>query len=213
MITYCTLPFLFFGWFSSDNNLPVKEDNVAHEQQSIVDLEKSLKSMSTERAVEIMLENGFVPQLPPFKLPSSALKVQKAPDTPYERINIADRKNKPAIVHFWATWCGPCKRELPEFSRFAAKVADRINIYTITSELKNGSNDEAKAIWDFYQSKGIKHLNVTSDENASLSGILGVTGIPVTFLIDIHGKVIGQFLGATDWSKPDLIAAILTILR
>lgn len=213
MIASCALSLFFFGWFSNENSLPVKDQDAAHEQQAFVDLEKAVKSMSVERAVEIMLEHGFVPQLPPFKLPSSIVKVQKNQDTPYERVNIADNKKRPAIIHFWATWCGPCKRELPEFSRFAAKVADRINIYTITSELKNGSNDEAKAIWDFYQSRGIKHLNVTADENGNLAGILGVTGIPVTFLIDTHGKVIGQFLGATDWSKPDLITAILTIFK
>jgi thiol-disulfide isomerase/thioredoxin len=213
MITCCALSLFFLSWFSNDDNLPAKDQEKVAEQESVDKLDKAMKSMSAERAVEIMLECGFVPQLPAFKLPSSTLKVQKNHNQSYERVNIAGSQKKPTIVHFWATWCGPCKRELPEFSLFSAKVKEKINVYTVTSELKNGSNDEAKMIWDFYQSKNIKYLNVTADENNNLANTLGVTGIPVTFLIDSNGRVIGQFLGANDWSKTELIAAILTILK
>ena len=212
MITCCALSLFFFGWFSNDDNSTAKKQEAeVIRQETFTDLDAH-KSMTAERAVEIMLENGFMPQLPPAKLPCPLLKVQKKANTPYERINLSESK-KPIIIHFWATWCGPCKRELPEFDVFAKTAAKTVDIYTVTSELKDGSNAEAMKIWDFYQTKGIKNLNVTADENNVLAANFGVTGVPVTFLIDKNGRLIGQFLGATDWSKIELVAAILTILK
>lgn len=212
MITCCALSLFFFGWFSNDDNSTAKNQEAeVIRQETFTDLD-AYKSMKAERAIEIMLENGFMPQLPPSKLPYPLLKVQNKPNTPYERINLSESK-RPVIIHFWATWCGPCKRELPEFDRFAKMAAKNVDIYTVTAELKDGSNAEALKIWDFYQTKGIKNLNVTADENNTLAANFGVTGVPVTFLIDKNGRLIGQFLGKTDWSKIELAAAILTILK
>lgn len=191
----------FFGWFSQDSASKVKEDT-----------KEVIEIMNMEKAFDILLESGFTPQIPQINLPNHKLKVQSAPKTVYEKVENVGKKRS-AIIHFWATWCGPCKHELPEFDVFAKKVEKKIDIYTITSELKDDSNSLADAIWDFYKNKSIKSLNVVVDEKNELAANLGVSGIPVTFLVNNKGKIIGSFLGATDWLRPQLLSAILTVLN
>lgn len=194
------VPLLLFGWLS--NNVPFE---LSYKNSSEVTKHKnkkkqrSAKTMSFESALEIMLEHGFLPQLPAIPLSSLILSVQKTQGSHFQGIGLRDSK-KPILLHFWATWCGPCKRELPAFADFVGSQ-DVIDTYTISSELKSNDTDIADKIWHFYNINNIKSLNVCMDINGKLAAELGISGIPTTFLLSSDGFLLGRFLGVTDWSN------------
>jgi thiol-disulfide isomerase/thioredoxin len=138
------------------------------------------------------------------------ISVQKSSDGHFQGINIKESR-KPVLLHFWATWCGPCKQELPFFAEFV-NAQDIIDVYTITSELKESNADAATKIWNFYNAHNIKGLNVCTDFHNKLASLFDVSGIPATILISANGQLLGRFLGATDWANPELAAALVSYL-
>lgn len=162
--------------------------------------------MTFDQAMEIMLDCGFLPQLPAVFLSSSVINVQNSPNTHFQ--GSALNNQKLSLLHFWATWCGPCKRELPYFADFASSQ-DVMDVYAITPEIKQGSAEEANKIWDFYRENNIKGLNVCADSYGKLAAELKISGIPATLLISPDGFLLGRFLGETDWANERLVSALI----
>lgn len=180
---------------------------------SNVKKQKKKSLLTKDIAVEILLANGFLPELTPYapNFKNLSISQQQNYGMPYETVRIVDGK-KPALLHFWATWCGPCKRELPAFAEFAELSQDLLNIYTISPELSNGDRDSAQKIWNFYDSNRLEGLNVCADINNEISSKLEINGIPVTVLISTSGVLLGRFLGATDWGNQELVEALEVFL-
>ncbi len=108
---------------------------------------------------------------------------------------------KITLLHFWATWCGPCVMELPELDKLAADYAGKnISILTISED-----SDGAAAVDKFLaEHPTIQHLRVMYDSNQAAGKKLGVSGIPVTIVIGPDGKEIRRFTGATEWNAPSI---------
>lgn len=214
-------PLFFWAWLNNEEPLQQKETVESEKSKKEQTIKKNRKSgqvknfgkvkMSFDKAMEIMLDHGFLPQLPAVKLPALIISVQKSRNSNSQNINFLEEK-KPIILHFWATWCGPCKRELPHFAIFVS-AQDSMNVFTITSELKDDRNEVWTKIWNFYQANNIEGLNVCADINGNLASLLGVSGIPATFLISSDGFLLGRFLGATDWSSPELSKALVAYVK
>lgn len=113
---------------------------------------------------------------------------------PTER-NLKDLKGKPIILHFWATWCGPCVEELPHLDIYAKKHENTAHIIAVATDFK----DVAK-IRNFYKDKGIKNLSITFDKGGILSRAFRASALPTTVFINSHGHEIGRIQGAVEWA-------------
>lgn len=99
-------------------------------------------------------------------------------------VSLSDYAGRPVFLNFWATWCEPCKRELPAFEQFTAEQGDEGAVVLAV----NSGEDEA-TVRDFLDAQGVTGLRVLFDPEASAAEQYGVFQIPVTFVIDTDGYV------------------------
>jgi len=100
---------------------------------------------------------------------------------------------KPVVLDFWATWCPPCRREMPLISEFAEKYKDEVLVYSITSE----SAESREGILSFIKDNELKQKFI-HDPSGSIADKYFVYAIPYVVAIDIDGKVVGTFLGFSE---------------
>ena len=107
-----------------------------------------------------------------------------------ETIRLSDFKGKPVIVNFWATWCGPCRAEFPEFQEVAIENGDNLVIIGVN----HTSSDTPSLVPDFVQEFGIT-FPIVLDETGETVKTYRVLGLPTTVFIDRSGIVSEVFTG------------------
>jgi thiol-disulfide isomerase/thioredoxin len=107
------------------------------------------------------------------------------------------------LVNLWATWCAPCVEEMPALDRLQAKLGSDLVILAI-SEDRQG----AAAVEPFLAQHAIKNLAIDLDPKSAASDALGVQGLPMSFLIDGDGMIIGKLIGAAPWDEPAMLAIL-----
>lgn len=117
-------------------------------------------------------------------------------------IDFSQLRGKVVVLNFWATWCGPCKEEMPALDRLSRRFDTRdVAILTITTE------QERTGIQQF-----MKQLNSTLpvllDEQRDVSLAFMVRGLPTTVFISKNGTVAGRAVGPREWDGPDAISFI-----
>jgi peroxiredoxin/outer membrane lipoprotein-sorting protein len=116
-----------------------------------------------------------------------------------EHVRLSDLRGKPVLLNFWASWCGPCRRELPE-------LADVYDFYKAKGLVVYGINDEGRdAAREFYK-KAFLPFPTLDDSSRKVNGLYRVRSIPTIFLIDREGKVVRFLNGGRD--KAELKAAL-----
>ncbi len=122
--------------------------------------------------------------------------------------NIGDYAGQGVVLNFWATWCIPCKAEMPALDQLAAAVkADGIVVLPLSSDRGGASAVEA-----YYQKWDLQRLPVLLDKSGAAARALGTRGIPTTVLIDPAGLERGRLEGAADWSSPESITEIRKLI-
>lgn len=133
----------------------------------------------------------------------SELKV-KTPFTPDfivldgngEEVSISEYRGKKVIVNFWASWCPPCIREMPEFQSLHNELDEEETIL-LAINLTDGQR-ETKTLADNFLAENNLNLNVLYDTVGNAFYEFGVTSIPQTFFLDEEGTVQYSILGMTD---------------
>jgi thiol-disulfide isomerase/thioredoxin len=111
-----------------------------------------------------------------------------------QKINLADYKGKVLMVDFWATWCGPCRVEIPGFVELENRYRDQG--FAIIGISKDDGPDEVK---EFYQEFKMNYpVALANDDVDQLYG--GIIGLPTTFLIGRDGRIYAKHTGTTDVS-------------
>ncbi len=127
-------------------------------------------------------------------------KKEPAPDfTVYDKsgmeVKLSDFKGKPAIVNFWASWCGPCQMEMPDFEEKYLELGGEINFLIVN--MTDGTRETVEAASEFIESKGYT-FPVYYDTDSSAATAYYVYSLPTTYFIDSEGYIIAQATGAID---------------
>jgi thiol-disulfide isomerase/thioredoxin len=126
---------------------------------------------------------------------------------------LADFKGKTVLLNLWATWCVPCREEMPALDRLQARFGgDDFEVVAINIDTTRLERRQT-----FLQEVGISHLAFYADPSADLYKVLqkahGVTGLPTTFLIDSKTCLLGHMAGGADWASADAFGLIQAALR
>ena len=114
----------------------------------------------------------------------------------------ADYRGKGLVVNFWATWCAPCVKEMPDLDRLNAKLKDEgIEVLTLSAD-RGG----VPVVRPFYEKIQLKTLPILIDKETRVIRALGVKGLPTTVLIDREGLEIGRVVGIAEWDSPKAVA-------
>lgn len=112
-------------------------------------------------------------------------------------VKLSDMRGKPVVLNFWASWCGPCKSEMPDFQKAYEEYGEDINFMMVN--LTDASEPIEKAS-DFIDSSGYS-FPVYFDTNSEGAIAYGTTSIPVTYFIDENGYLVAYGRGALSESS------------
>ena len=110
-----------------------------------------------------------------------------------EEVSLRDYIGKPVVVNFWATWCGPCKSELPAFEKAYRDYGDKVEFLMVN--LTDGTMETVDGVKDFINTSGYK-FPVYFDTMNSAGTAYSISAIPVTVFIDENGETIRTLTGA-----------------
>jgi thiol-disulfide isomerase/thioredoxin len=147
---------------------------------------------------------GFVFRKEPEALP--ALAFQDA--TGRER-SLADWRGKVVLLNLWATWCVPCRKEMPALDRLQAEMgSDRFEVVAVSVD-RSGVQGARK----FLDETKVGRLALYADPSARLAATLRAIGLPATLLIDAEGREVGRLLGPAEWDGEDAKRLIRAVAR
>jgi thiol-disulfide isomerase/thioredoxin len=118
--------------------------------------------------------------------------------------SLAAYKGKLTAVHFWATWCAPCRSELPKVDAMAAALGgENFAIVPLSVD-----RDGPEVVSAFYRENSIKTLPLFLDEGLAAFRAFKLGGVPTTVFVDADGNEIARVLGDRDWSRPEVIELV-----
>ncbi|MFA7434258.1 MAG: TlpA disulfide reductase family protein [Gemmobacter sp.] len=120
---------------------------------------------------------------------------------------LGDWQGRHVLVNFWATWCAPCREEMPALEQLQAEFGgERFEVVTIAT-----GRNSVEGIERFFAEVGVTGLPVLLDNRSALGREMGVMGLPVTVLLDPEGQEIARMLGEADWSGPSARALVTAL--
>lgn len=120
------------------------------------------------------------------------------------KLSLADFRGRVVALNFWATWCGPCIREMPSLDRLQAELGGEDFTVVLMSQDRNGE----ELVPPFLARLGLDHLTSYLDPGFALFRALGGRGLPTTILIGADGNELGRIAGAAEWDTPEALALI-----
>lgn len=125
-----------------------------------------------------------------------------------EDMTFAAYEGKYALVNFWATWCAPCRKEMPQLAELQAEFGgEDFEVVTIAT----GRNPRP-AMEAFFEEIGVNNLPMHTDASSALARDMGVLGLPVTLILDPSGQEIARLQGDADWASPEAKAIIAALI-
>ena len=122
-------------------------------------------------------------------------------DINQKNVNLNDFKGKLVILNFWATWCAPCKEEMPSLDDLQSNVKlNNLKIFPINI----GQEDLFKSKF-FFRELNIKNLEIYIDAPITLAKKFSLRGVPTTILFNKEGKEFARIMGSIDFNDPEFI--------
>ncbi|MCB1334968.1 MAG: TlpA family protein disulfide reductase [Roseivivax sp.] len=123
------------------------------------------------------------------------------------RLKLSDWRGKWVLVNFWATWCAPCRKEMPMLSELQAELGgDDFEVVTIAT-----GRNPPPAMQAFFAEIGVDNLPLHRDPKQALARSMGILGLPITVIVDPDGNEVARLTGEADWAS-DGAKAMLRVL-
>jgi thiol-disulfide isomerase/thioredoxin len=119
-------------------------------------------------------------------------------------LTLADYKGKTVLLNFWATWCGPCVKEMPSLDKLQAEMGkDRFVVLPLSLD-----GPSRPKVAPFYADRKLGNLGIYFEKGKKAMGTLDVSVLPTSVLVDRDGREIGRLEGEAEWDKPEALALI-----
>lgn len=126
-----------------------------------------------------------------------------------EQIDFSHFKGKTILVNLWATWCGPCRHEMPTLDKLQAELgSDKFEVVTLNVDRKSTAGAEA-----FFSEINIQNLALYADPTTNAMRSLRARGLPMTMLINPDGLEVGRIFGPAEWASEEAINLIQAALN
>lgn len=110
------------------------------------------------------------------------------------------------FLNFWATWCGPCRAEIPSMEELYLELGNEEFVI-----LAVNSQETSEQVAGFVENIGMS-FPVLLDSDGRVGAAYGIRGIPTTYLIDSQGYILGRVVGTRNWSTPEIISLVQDLL-
>lgn len=160
---------------------------------------------ATEVDTEKNTETEPATESTPDLYPAPDFTVYDAEDTP---VSLSDFAGKPVIVNFWASWCPPCKSEMPDFQDAFEEYGDQIHFMMVN--LTDGSQETVESASEYIKGQGYT-FPVFYDTKMSAAMAYGTSSIPASYFVDANGNLAAYAVGMIDRAALD--AGIDMILK
>ncbi len=122
-------------------------------------------------------------------------------DDQNNQLNLSNYNGNILLLNFWATWCAPCKEEMPSLDLLKSnKDLNNLKIFPV-----NVGQDNIKKAKKFFDDLDIKNLDLYFDENINLTKKFGLRGIPTSILLNKDGKEFARIIGSIDFNEQKFI--------
>jgi len=113
------------------------------------------------------------------------------------KVSLHDYKGQVVILNFWATWCPPCVQEMPSLVQMQNQLKGRVTVLAVSVDV------DADGYHKFIKSRNIDLITVR-DANQKSNALYGTYKFPETYVIDRQGKIRRKFIGAVNWTDPEI---------
>ncbi len=122
--------------------------------------------------------------------------------------SLAEWRGQWAVVNFWATWCAPCRHEMPALDRLAGMMADEgLAVVTIAT-----GRNPVPGIERFFDEIGMQNLPALRDPKSELARAMGVLGLPVTVILNPEGQEVARLIGDAEWDSENAQAVLRALV-
>lgn len=125
-----------------------------------------------------------------------------------QQLTLSSLQGKVVLLNFWATWCPPCREEIPSMMKLNAFMAGKPFQMVCVSVDEGGKG----AVESYFKNSGFS-LPAYVDATGQAARTYGITGVPETFVIDKNGVIQKKIIGGLDWSSPEVIAYLENLMK
>lgn len=119
-------------------------------------------------------------------------------------LHLSNFKGRVILINIWATWCAPCRREMPTLDRLQSKLGGQAFEVVALSIDRAGMD----VVNTFFKEIEIRHLKRYLEQSASVMRKFAVVGIPTTLLVDREGREVWRYAGAAEWDNEEWVGEI-----
>ncbi len=121
---------------------------------------------------------------------------------------LSEWRGKWVLLNFWATWCAPCRKEMPGLDALQQQLGgDRFQVVAVAT-----GRNPVPGIEKFLKEAGITNLPILRDPRSGLAHGMGVLGLPVTVILNPEGQEVARLIGDAEWNAPEAVAVINALI-
>jgi peroxiredoxin len=153
----------------------------------------------------------YVFAMPTYRQGEPSLAGRRAPDFALEldgkAMRLSDLRGKVVVLDFWASWCPPCVEEAPSLNALHERIADRGGMVLAISQ------DEDQTAYERFLTEHKIVFPTYREPGKAIPASYGTAMIPEAYIIGRDGRIARKVVGAQDWTSPDMLTALDTLLR